>query len=75
MSRQQRWMAWAFIFVAAFHSATRADRYRWDNGELIPGTEGIVPGPGVRLDRVNLDFADFESADLTGASCTPRGAL
>lgn len=26
--------------------ATRADIYRWDNGKLIPGTEGIEPGPG-----------------------------
>ena len=29
--------------------STNADIYRWDTGEVIPGTEGIEPGPGVRL--------------------------
>jgi uncharacterized protein YjbI with pentapeptide repeats len=59
----------ALLLAAAVSSAiARADIYRWDNGQVIPGTEGITPGPGVRLDRVNLDFADFRSADLTGAS-------
>ena len=28
-----------------------ADIYRWDNGQVIPGTEGITPGPGVQLDH------------------------
>jgi hypothetical protein len=23
---------------------------RWDSGDIIPGTEGITPGPGVQLD-------------------------
>ena len=23
-----------------------ADIHRWDNGQVIPGTEGITPGPG-----------------------------
>ena len=27
-------------------SSAHADIYRWDNGEVIPGTEGIEPGPG-----------------------------
>ena len=26
-----------------------ADIYRWDTGEVIPGTEGIEPGPGLDL--------------------------
>lgn len=31
-----------------------ADIFRWDNGELIPGTEGIALGPGVDLSRWNV---------------------
>jgi uncharacterized protein YjbI with pentapeptide repeats len=68
MSRQQRWMAWAFIFVAAFHSATaRAAIYRWDNGQVIPGTEAVVLGPGVSLSGRELEFAALGRFDLTGA--------
>ena len=57
------------------HPTARADIFRWDTGELIPGTEGIEPGPGVdlavwRTDDHNLRYADFsgglnlESADF-----------
>jgi uncharacterized protein YjbI with pentapeptide repeats len=58
-------------------AAAQADIYRWDNGELIPGTEGITPGPGVNLGspigewsspQRNLRFADFSVAlDLSQA--------
>ena len=34
-----------------------ADIYRWDNGQLIPGTEGITPGSGVQLDHMELEYA------------------
>ena len=53
--------------------STNADIYRWDTGEVIPGTEGIQPGPGVRLvwwntDDRNLRYADFSGGlDLTDA--------
>jgi uncharacterized protein YjbI with pentapeptide repeats len=56
-------------------AAAQADIFRWDNGQLIPGTEGITPGPGVDLGSAsgqwnspqrNLRFADFSSGlDLT----------
>ena len=48
------------------HPPLRADIFRWDNGELIPGTEGIIPGPGVEI-RKTLKFADLARFDLTGA--------
>jgi hypothetical protein len=54
-------------------AAAQADIYRWDNGQLIPGTEGITPGPGVNLNdwhstQRNLRFADFSGGlDLTAA--------
>ena len=54
-----------------------ADIFR-TNGELIPGTEGIVPGSGVqlpnfdlhqaKLNGVNLTVARFEGSNLTGAN-------
>src|SRR5688500_3128842 len=44
-----------------------ADIYRSDNLQLIPGTEGITPRPGVRLDHRELAFAALSGSDLTGA--------
>jgi hypothetical protein len=32
--------------VVALSATARADIYRWDNSQLIHGTEGITPGPG-----------------------------
>lgn len=56
-------------------SYSQAQIYRWDNGQVIPGTERITPGPGVILhgydtDQSNLDFADLKAIDLNGASLT-----
>ena len=69
MSRQQRWMTCALLFALALDSAaTRGDIFRWDNGQLVPGTGGIVPAPGVNLSGRNLEFADFRESDLTGAN-------
>src|SRR5688572_17912435 len=50
-----------------------ADIFRWDNGQLIPGTEGITPGPSVYLSdwnstNHNLRYADFSAGlDFRGA--------
>ena len=49
-------------------SLLHADIYRWDNGRVIPGTEGITPGPGVQLDQRNLGYADLSNENLTGAN-------
>ena len=51
-------------------TAVRADIYRWDTGEVIPGTEGITPGPGVDLSHMELEYADLENRDLRGANLT-----
>ena len=64
----------------------RADIDNWQTGEVIPGTEGIEPGPGVDLrgwntPDHNLVFADFSGGlDLTGSlfgaqCCTDRGQI
>ena len=68
------------LILAPFGTA-HADIYRWDNGQLIPGTKGIEPGPGVDLssrsrwelggegpwstEDQNLRYADFSGVDLT----------
>jgi hypothetical protein len=44
-------------------TTTRADIVRWDNGQVIPGTEGITPGPGILLNSLDLRFANL--AQLT----------
>jgi uncharacterized protein YjbI with pentapeptide repeats len=41
--------------------------YRWDNGQVIPGTEGITPGPGVVLDHRDLSVASLFRRDLSNA--------
>jgi uncharacterized protein YjbI with pentapeptide repeats len=45
-----------------------ADIFRWDNGGLIPGTQGIEPGPGVQLTNRQLQYARFSQTNLTGAN-------
>jgi uncharacterized protein YjbI with pentapeptide repeats len=62
----------AFACVMALATSGQAQIYRWDTGELIPGTEGIEPGPGMQLthwnrETRNLRYAEF-SGDLSGAS-------
>ena len=67
-------------FLCMSTTATHADIYRWDNGALIPGSEGIEPGPGVNLssswwwatpqgpwntDEQNLRNANFAGKDLS----------
>ena len=51
--------------------AANADVLNWQTNEVIPGTEGITPGPGVDFwalnnDGFDLSFADFGGFDLTG---------
>jgi uncharacterized protein YjbI with pentapeptide repeats len=54
-------------------AAARADITTWNNGQVIPGTQGIALGPGVDLSGWNtpghqLEFAAFASYNLTNAS-------
>ncbi|MEX2141784.1 MAG: pentapeptide repeat-containing protein [Pirellulales bacterium] len=66
------------LVLMSLPAAAEADIFRWDNGQVIPGTEGIAPGPGVDLNshsgewsspQRNLRFANFSGGlDLTQAS-------
>jgi uncharacterized protein YjbI with pentapeptide repeats len=49
-------------------NAAHADIYRWDNGQVIPGTEGITPGPGVQLGHTSLENANLTKVDLSGGT-------
>ena len=53
--------------VVVLCATVRADIYRWDNSQLIPGTKGITPGPWVVLDNRELAFAALLERDLTDA--------
>ena len=69
-----RFVSVVAMVLAVKASAARADIHHWDNGQVIPGTEGITPGPGVQLDHRQLNYAKLggfdagEAMDLTGAS-------
>ena len=46
-------------------ATVHADIYHRHTGEVIPGTEGIEPEPGVQLDHHELAFALLRREDLT----------
>ena len=61
------------LLIAVFASTSHAEIYRWDTGELIPGTEGLEPVPGAQLQNRNLSFADLsgrtlERVDFSGSN-------
>lgn len=65
----------AIVCLAALNVSGRADIYRWDTGELIPGTENITPGPSINLSgwntpSRNLKYADFSGIDLSATTLT-----
>ncbi|MFO0897978.1 MAG: pentapeptide repeat-containing protein [Pirellulales bacterium] len=51
----------------AWGQSSRAQILRWDNGQVIPGAEGITPGPGVQLDQWNTDAHNLRFADFAGS--------
>lgn len=57
----------AFAVALICPQPTTAQIYRWDTGGVIPGTEELVPGPGVGLSGLSLEFAALKNADLAGA--------
>jgi uncharacterized protein YjbI with pentapeptide repeats len=73
---------WALCAILVAQSTVcQADIFRSDNGQLIPGTEGMTPGPGIDLSDRSLEFADLSEwvldpqfgvigLDLTGAQFT-----
>lgn len=69
----RRFMSVAVVFCALVNSA-HAQVYRWNNGQLIPGTSGVKPGPGVRLSGLDLRYADLSAGlDLSGADFQRSG--
>jgi uncharacterized protein YjbI with pentapeptide repeats len=42
--------------------------YRWDNGQLIPGTENITPAPGVDVSRMDLRYGNLAGYDLSSGN-------
>jgi uncharacterized protein YjbI with pentapeptide repeats len=65
MIYRQAWLACGLLIASA--SVCRADIFRWDNGQLIPGTSGIEAGPEFEFYSGNLRFADLSGKDLTRA--------
>ena len=56
-------------------TTSRSQIFRWNDGSMIPGSEDIIPGPSVNLEKWrsddhNLRYADFSGNDLTDASFT-----
>ena len=52
--------------------AAHADIYRWDTGEVIPGTEGIEPGHSLRLNNAQLQYAELSNTDLDWSSSASK---
>jgi uncharacterized protein YjbI with pentapeptide repeats len=65
-----RHICFACALLFALAAVSRADIFRWDNGALIPGTQGITPGPGVQLSNRYLQYARLSQTNLTGANFT-----
>jgi uncharacterized protein YjbI with pentapeptide repeats len=57
----------ASLAAVSLAESVRGDIYRWDNGQVIPGTEGITPGPNLNFPSGVLEYAEFGGADLVGA--------
>ena len=66
MSCRHGWIACASLIAQS--TLCHADIFRWDNGQLIPGTEVITPGPEVQLNDRELEFADLSGINLTDAN-------
>jgi Pentapeptide repeats (8 copies) len=58
----------AALAAAAMSAAVHGQVYRWIDGQVIPGTAGISPGPGVNYAGLSLDYALLSNQNLAGAS-------
>ena len=45
---------------------TQGDILIWPTGETIPGTEGVIPGPGIDLSDRNTEERNLQYANLQG---------
>ena len=72
MTYWQAWMACGLLM--SLPAAAQADIFRWDNGQLIPGTKASRRDQGLTFSewsspQRNLRFADFSGGlDLTQAN-------
>lgn len=71
----QWWCRLAVVALGWNAAACRGEIVRWDDGMVIPGTQGITPAPGVVLEqrdlfKAELSFADLTHARLQGANLT-----
>jgi uncharacterized protein YjbI with pentapeptide repeats len=60
------------ILTSAFINVACGDIYRWDNGKVIPGTEGRTLTLGSDFSGLDLEYADLsgvyvEGVNLSGA--------
>ncbi len=66
----RRWsgllLALALIVVSS-DSSVQAEIFRWDTTQVIPGTEGILPAPGVVLNGMDLSYAQLDNERLESA--------
>jgi polyhydroxybutyrate depolymerase len=65
--RARRCMLIIVLTALGLSTPAHADIFRWDNGQVIPGTEGILPGRGMDLTNRDLDFADLAGEQLAGS--------
>ena len=54
----------AYSLLIAIAATCRADILRWDNWQVIPGTEGIEPSPGLQLEQWNTQERNLRYAQL-----------
>ncbi|MFO0911574.1 MAG: pentapeptide repeat-containing protein [Pirellulales bacterium] len=57
------WLAWGGWIGDSSAAITR-----WDNGQVIPGTEAINPGPDMKANNRQLDFANLKDLSLPRAT-------
>ena len=66
MTNWQAWMACGLLM--SLPAAAQADIFRWDNGQLIPGTKASRRDQVLDLGARVLQFAELSNTDLTGSS-------
>src|SRR5688572_17683129 len=66
MTHTQACIACGLLIASA--AACQADIFRWDTGDVIPGTEFIEPGPGVYLGLLDLRFAALSNTNLSNVN-------
>lgn len=64
ISRKTQALA-AIICLCAAVTSVSGQIYNWQTGQVIPGTEGITPGPGINLSGWNTESHNLRYANLT----------